>query len=274
MRLVPPAAEALERPEAREQKAPHRRAGAGRMLGRPGGLSRRRVVRTLRGEAEGEALEGPGLAALLERGAVQLLVESQGLRHRRLLARRGIEALRDLAIQAPAAWSPAAARRWRSRVARMAWMGGGEAGRAPPSKLTLWQGPLRGNRSGRRHSRSGGRGALTGHGVRLASAHGCLAAQFSSKRAAAAQAVLESSATLKVRRNCLSSTSKRNLGERLCPIPRGSERTRPPKPSSLFYRASCTETRPPKQGIAAMACTMLSLPPGNPRHSPIGIDSG
>ncbi|HTP26627.1 MAG TPA: hypothetical protein VMK12_13365 [Anaeromyxobacteraceae bacterium] len=32
---------------------------------------------TLRGEPEGQALAGPGLAALLERGVVQLLVESQ-----------------------------------------------------------------------------------------------------------------------------------------------------------------------------------------------------
>ena len=60
MRLVPPAAEALE-PHAREQRTPLRRTGA---------------------------------------GGTRLLLESQDLRHRRLLPRRRIETVRDLAAPA------------------------------------------------------------------------------------------------------------------------------------------------------------------------------
>jgi len=64
--------------------------------------SRRRAAElaTLRGEPEGQALVGPGLAALLEHGVVQLLVESQGLRHRRLLPGRRIETVGDRAVHA------------------------------------------------------------------------------------------------------------------------------------------------------------------------------
>ncbi len=115
--VVAPAAEPRERAEAREAgllaalHAPEERLKRpvqplqGHLPAVAVQCCERLVLTTKRGEfpalvreSERRALPRPRLAALLERGVVELLVESQGLHHRHVLARRRVQAVRHRAV--------------------------------------------------------------------------------------------------------------------------------------------------------------------------------